>query len=194
MALQVAAHGHVELLIGATQLQIRLHLHRVVALQQRIKKLVQGDGGARAVAIGKVLLGQHLAHGADAQQLNHLGQVKPGEPLAVAAHLQPARSLEIKQGALAGLALTQLLQVSGGIGLHRSSAELHPGGALAGGIADAGGEVADDQHGDMAGILEGPQLAEQQRVPQVDIGAGGVDAELDAQGPPGPLGLFQASG
>ena len=40
MTLQIAAHGHIELLIGAAQLHIRLHRHRVVALQQRIEKFV----------------------------------------------------------------------------------------------------------------------------------------------------------
>ena len=65
--LQVAAHGHIELLVGAAQLQVGLDRHRVVALQQGIEKLVQGDRRARAVAVGEVFLGQHLTHGGDPQ-------------------------------------------------------------------------------------------------------------------------------
>jgi len=87
-----------------------------------------------------------------------------------------------------------LHQIGFGIGLDLGGAELHPGGVLAAGIADAGGEVADDQHRRVARILEGPQLAEQDRVAQVDVGAGGVDAELHPQGAAGPLGVRQAGG
>ena len=61
VALQIAPHRHVELLIGAAQLEIGLDRNRVVALQQRVEELVQGDRRAGAVAVGEILLGQHLA-------------------------------------------------------------------------------------------------------------------------------------
>ena len=144
MALQVAAHGHIELLISAAQLYIRLHLHRVVALQQRIEKFVQGNRCARAVAVGEILLGQHLAHGAGAQQFNHLGQIEGRQPFAVAPHLQPPGGGEIQQGPFGILAQTQLHQVGFGIGLHFGGTELHPGGTFAGGITNAGGEITND--------------------------------------------------
>ena len=67
MTLQVAAHGHVELLVRPPQLQVGLNRHGVVALQQRIEEFVQGDRGAGAVAVGEVLLGQHLTDGGDPQ-------------------------------------------------------------------------------------------------------------------------------
>ena len=120
-----------------------------------------------------------------------MGQIQAGQPLAVAAHLQPARGLEIEQGELLGLALAELGQVGAGVDLHRLGRELHPGGALAGGITNAGGEIADDQHRRVAGVLEGPQFAEQDRVAQVDVGAGGIDAELHPQGAAQALGLGQ---
>ena len=122
---------------------------------------MQGDRCARAVAVGEVFLGQHLAHGGNPQQFDCLGQIEARQPLAVAAHLQPARGLEIEQGQLLGLALAQLGQVGAGVGLHRLGRELHPGGALAGGVADAGGEIANDQHRRVTGVLEGAQLAKQ---------------------------------
>ena len=123
-----------------------------------------------------------------------MGQIKTRQPLAVAAHLQPARGLEIEQGELLGLALAELGKVGASVGRHYLGRELHPGGALAGGIADAGGEIADDQHCRMAGVLEGPQLAEQDRVAQVDVGAGGIDAELHPQGAALAPGLDQTGG
>ncbi len=115
------------------------------------------------------------------------GRSRPREPLAVAAHLQPPGGGEIQQGALGGLPLAQLLQIGGGVGLDRRFTELHPGGALAGGIADAGGEIANDQNRCVARVLKRPQLAEQERVAQVDGGAGGVDAELHPQRPAAAL-------
>ena len=85
------------------------------------------------------------------------------------------------------------MQIGAGIGLHLRFTELHSSGAFAGGIADAGGEVANDQHGRMARILKRPQLAEQDRVAQMDIGAGGIDAELDPQRAAVAFGLSQTS-
>ena len=65
MTLEVAAHGHVEFLVRPPQFQVGLNRHGVVALQQRIEEFVQGDRGAGAVAVGEVLLGQHLTDGGD---------------------------------------------------------------------------------------------------------------------------------
>ena len=178
VALQIAAHGHVEFLIGAPQLQIRLDGMGVVTLQQGIEEFVQGNRRSRSVAVGEILLGQHLAHGGHPQEFNHLRQGQARQPFTVAAHLKAARGLEIQEGLVLGQALPKLGQVGAGIRLHGLGAELHPGRTLAGGIANAGGEIANDQHRRVARILEGPQFAEQNRMPQVDIGARGVDAEL----------------
>ena len=183
MALQVAAHGHVELLIGAAQLHIRIHRHRVVALQQRVEEFMQGDRGAAAVALGEVVLGQHLAHGAGAEQADHRRQVHALQPLGVVSHLQAAGGFEIEQRRLLRLVLPQLAQIGGGVGGHLLLGELHPRGALAGGVADPRREIADDQHRRVARVLEGPQFAEQDAVAQVDVAAGGVDAQLHPQRP-----------
>ena len=43
-------------------------------------------------------------------------------------------------------------------------------------VADAGGEVADDQDDGVAGVLELAQLLQHDRVAEVDVGRGGVDA------------------
>ena len=181
VALQVAAHGHIELLIGSPQLHIGVHSHRVVSLQQGIEEFMQGNRGPAAVALGEVVLGQHLAHGAGAEQADHRRQVHALQPLGVVANLQPTRGLEIQQRRVLWLVLPQLTQIGGGVGGHLFFGQLHPGGALAGGVADAGGEIANDQHRRMARILKGPQFAEQNAVPQVNVAAGGVDAKLHPQ-------------
>ena len=51
------------------------------------------------------------------------------------------------------------------------------------GIADTGGEVADDQDRDVAGILELPELAQHDRVTEREIGPARVDPELHAERP-----------
>ena len=93
---------------------------------------------------------------------------------------------------MARLALPQLGEIGGRMGLDRGGIQLHPGAALAGGITDASREVADDQHRRVAGILKGAQLAKQNRVPQVDFGAGGIDAQLHPQWSTGSLCFCQA--
>ena len=41
--LQLAADQQVEFLVGAAELDVGLHRHRVVALHQRVQQLVHGD-------------------------------------------------------------------------------------------------------------------------------------------------------
>ena len=49
-------------------------------------------------------------------------------------------------------------------------------------IADAGGEVPDDQHGDVPEVLELPELAEHDRPPEGHGRRPRVEPELHAQG------------
>ena len=49
------------------------------------------------------------------------------------------------------------------------------------GIADERREVPDDQHHCMTEVLELSQLSQRHRVTEVEIGRGGIYAELDAQ-------------
>jgi hypothetical protein len=48
-------------------------------------------------------------------------------------------------------------------------------------VSDPRGEVADDQHDEVPGVLEVAQLAQHDGVPEVDVGRRRVDAQLDAQ-------------
>ena len=54
--------------------------------------------------------------------------------------------------------------------------ERRPGGRPPRRVADPGGEVADDQHRDVAEVLELAQLAQHDREAEVDVGGGRVDA------------------
>ena len=74
-----------------------------------------------------------------------------------------------------------LLDVGRGVRVDLFLGEPRPGRRLARRVADHGGEVADDQHGDVAEILEQAELAQHDREAEVDVGGGRVDPELDPQ-------------
>ena len=61
-----------------------------------------------------------------------------------------------------------------------------PGGRAAGRVADLGGEVADDEDREVAEVLELAELAQHDREAEVDVGGGGIDAQLDPERAPGP--------
>jgi hypothetical protein len=61
-------------------------------------------------------------------------------------------------------------------------------------VADHRREVADDEHGLMAEILELPELAQHDGVAQVEVRPARVAAELDDERPAGLLGLLQLLG
>ena len=184
MPLQITAHRHIEFLVGATEFHIGVHRHRVVPLEEGVQKLMQGNGSATAVAVRKIFFRQHLAHGAGAQQSDHRRKVHALQPLAVVANLKPSRGLEIEQRRGLGLVLPKLSQISRCIDGHIVFAQLNPRRALAGGITNPSREVANDQHRCVSSVLKGPQFAKQDAVPEVNVAARGIDAQLHPQRTP----------
>src|SRR5581483_7475593 len=79
-----------------------------------------------------------------------------------------------------------LLDVGRRVRLDLGLREARPGGRLARRVADLSGEVADDEHGDVAELLELAQLAQDDREAEVDVGRGRVDAELHPEGHAAP--------
>ena len=75
------------------------------------------------------------------------------------------------------------VEVIAGVGLDLVLGQLGPGLVAAGGVADQGRVVADDDDGRVAQVLKLPELAQGNRVAEVDVDAGRVDAVLDPQGP-----------
>ena len=124
---------------------------------------MQGDRGAAAVALGEVVLGQHLTDGASAEQGDHRRQVHALQPLGVVTDLQ-TRESQNPAAPFPWLVLPLLAQVGGGVGAHLLLGELHPRGALAGGVADPRREITDDQHRRMSQRPGRPRLAEQDAV------------------------------
>ncbi len=178
--LDVAAEEQVELLVGPPQLDVGLDRDRVVALQQRVEQLERGDRRAGGEPLLEVVALDQAGDRGLRQQAEQLLRRHP-QPLAVEADL----------GALAVEQLEGLLLVGGGVGLDLLGRGHRPLRRAAAGVADPGGEVADDQHDLVARLLELAQLLQDDRVAEVDVGRGRVDPELDPQRPPGRELLLQ---
>ena len=84
--------------------------------------------------------------------------------------------------------MERLRLVGLGVGVDDGAVEARARLAAARRVADTRRVVADDEHRDVAGVLELAQLVEDDGVAEVDVRRRGVDAELDAQRPPLALG------
>ncbi len=78
--------------------------------------------------------------------------------------------------------LEDLLLVGLGVARDLLAAQRRPRLVAAAGVADQAGEVADQEDDGVPQLLEVLHLADEHRVPQVDVGGGGVEARLDQQG------------
>ncbi len=177
--LDLAREQQVEGLVGAPELDVGVDHHRVVALQQRVEQLEHRDRARGGHPLGEVVALEQLRDGGHAYEREQLAH-RHVQPLAVAPQLQAGR-IGIEDAKC-------LLLVGAGVVFDLLVVEHGAGGRAARGVADARGVVADDQHDPVAEVLELAQLAQHHRVAEVDVRRGGVDAELDAQRPPGFAG------
>ena len=168
---EIAPEEQIEQLIGSPELDVALEGDRVVGLQERVEELVDVDGPVLGVAQGEVVSLEHARDGALGHQLHHVARAERVEPLAVGAHLG--------DGAVEDL--EALVRVRDGRLGHVLAGEPRARVVGAGGIADHGGEVADHEDDRVPEHLEVAQLLEQHRVPEVQIGAGRIEARLHPQ-------------
>ncbi len=175
MLLQASAHQQVELLIRAAQFDIGPQGDRVVALHQRIEKLVDGDRLLAVEALAEVFALKHARYRVLRGEFDHVGGSHRPEPFAVETNfgLCPIQHLE------------HLIGVGLRIGLHIRWRQRLPCDVLAGGIADHSGEVTDQENDLVPEILKLPHLVEQHGVPEMQVWCGGVKARFDAQRTPG---------
>ena len=133
---------------------------------------MQGDRRLGLVALGKVVALEDAGDGELGAHLQQAGQVHRKDPVAV-----------VHDGGLLGIQdLHGLAHIGLGIGLDLLLRKLRTGGVLARGIANQRGTVADDEGDVVAQVLELTHLAQRHGVAKVQVGAGGVDAELDVEG------------
>lgn len=172
--LEVAADEVVVHLVGAAELDIGLDVDGIPALDEGVEEFVQADGRFGFEALAEVVALEELADGHAGGELEDVGEGHLVEPLAVPADFELfGRGVEDFAG---------LGDVGFGVGTDILGAEHFSRFGAAGGVADAGGEVADDEDGLVAEVLELAELAEDDGVAEVDVGCGGVHAELDAEG------------
>mmetsp|Transcript_49010 Transcript_49010/g.115137 ORF Transcript_49010/g.115137 Transcript_49010/m.115137 type:complete len:407 (-) Transcript_49010:717-1937(-) len=190
LLLQMAPHQQVELLVGAAELQVGLQRHRVIALHQRVEEFVHRNRRLALEALGEVVALQHPGHGVLGGQLDHAGRAQGLAPLGVVADLGPGRVQHQLGLGVVGL----------GVGLDLFLGQRRAGGVAAGGVADQGGEVADQEDHLVTQVLQLAHLVQHHGVADVDVRGGRVQAQLDAQRHAGgsrtrqllrPLGLRQ---
>ncbi len=90
--------------------------------------------------------------------------------------------------------LEGLFAIRLGVGQHLRARKLRPRDGAAARVADHGRVIADDEDGLVAEILELPELSQNDGVAEMQIRAGRIGPELDAQGPAERELLFQLGG
>ena len=140
-------------------------------MDQRVKKLNDGDRGVALVALGKVVAFQHACDSHLACQLEAVLEAHIIEPLAIIDDR--------------GLVLVENLE-----GLHQISLRvvddliLSQDGACiraTRGITDQRGKVANDENGFVAEVLELAKLIKYDEMAEGEIRASRVDAKFNAQ-------------
>lgn len=133
---------------------------------------MQGDRRLGLVALGKVVALEDAGDGELGAHLQQAGQIHRQDPVAV-----------VHDGGLLGIQdLHGLAHVGLGVSLDLLLRKLRAGGVLARRVADQRGAVADDEGDVVAQVLELTHLAQGHGMAQVQVGAGGIDAELDVEG------------
>ena len=151
-------------------------------MEERVEELVLVDRFVIGEALAEVVSLEHARDGDLRHQLDHLRGGELVEPLGVPADF--------------GDLLVEDLEALGEIGARciedglarEARAEL----VLAGGIADHGGEVADEEGDGVAELLELTELLHQHGVADVEIGARGIEARFYAERDAGLTGFGEA--
>jgi hypothetical protein len=120
-------------------------------------------------ALGERVALDHARQGEAAHQRKHLAQPELVEPLGLPANLGPRRVHD----------QVELGKVRLGVGMHLVAGEHRPGDVLLGRVPDLGRRVPHHQHGNVTEILERPEPLEDDGMTKVQVGAGGIDPELD---------------
>ena len=172
VGLEVAAHQQVELLVGTAHFHIGLEGHGVIALAEGIDEFVDGDGALLAEALFKVVALHHAGHGVAGGQADEVRGVHLAQPVGIEFH----------DGLFGIEDLEDLLLVGLGIGDDLFLGQGRTGLGAAGGVADAAGEVTDQEDDLVAQFLKVAHLVHDHGVAQMQVGSGGVKAHLHAQG------------
>ncbi len=168
LLLQLAPDQQVELLVGAAELDVGLHRHRVVALHQRVQQLVHRDRLLLAEALGEVVALQELRDGIARGEPDHALRAERARPRRVEQDLGLVRIEDLEH----------LVPVGPGVLLDLLGTQRRAGGVAPGRVADHPGEVADQELNMVAEVLKVAQLVDDHRVAEMEVGSSRVHAEL----------------
>ena len=133
---------------------------------------MHADGLTRLEPLGEIVALHHAGDVVFGGKLNHAARAQRVAPLAVVAHLG---RVHVQHQA-------NLLEVSLRIGVDLLAAQGRAGAVAPGGIANCGGEVADERNNGMTQILKLAHFVQDHGVTQMQIWRSGVHAEFDPQG------------
>ena len=171
--LKIAPDQNVEKLIGPTELDIGLHHDRVPALHDRILNFVGANRLLLLDPLAKIVALEHLLERHPAVEANDVFETHLSKPIAIENSFGSRRIENLKC----------LLAIGCGVRHHFFARQLRARGRTPTRVPDHPGEIADDKNSLMTEILKLPQLSEDDRVAEVNVGTGWIDAELDAQWP-----------
>lgn len=172
LALKIASYEVVEELIVSAEFHIGVDGDGVVALKDGVLKFGEADGDALFVAFGEIVAFEHAGDIDLAIEAEEIEAGELGEPFSVAANF----------GFLGIEDFEDLVGVGFGVLLDSFGIEGWAGFGAPGGIADASSVISDDDDGEMASVLELADFGEDESVPEVEVGGGGVETEFDAEG------------
>ena len=144
---------------------------RVVALHQRVEELVHGDRLLAREALGEIVALEHARDGVLRGELDHARGAERLAPFGVVADL----------GACGIEHLGRLCVISRGVGLDLLARQRRAHVVAARRVADHRREVADEEDHLVPEVLHLAHLVEDDRVAEMDVGRGGIEAQLDAQ-------------
>ena len=172
LLLKLPPHKKVKALISAAHFHIRLKLHGIPGLQQRVDELMNGNGLPGLEALLEIVPLQHSGHGLPGGQLQHARGSQLAQPCRVVNNL----CLFAIQN------LEHLLGIGSGIFLDLFPGQGRTGGVLAGGISHGSGKVPDKENHLMSQILKGLQLIQNHCMSQMNVRSGRVHSQLYSEG------------
>ncbi len=167
-ALQFAPHQQIESLVRAAQFHIGLERDRVISLHQRIQQLVHGNGLLVLKSFVKILALQQLRNRVLRHQADEI----------VGAKLPKPSPVEVDHSFLRIENLENLRLISFGIFLNLPARQRRPRGRASRGVTNHAGEITDQENCGVPEILKMFQLAQYNRVPEVQVGSRRVHAQL----------------
>ena len=144
LALDFAVDEEIEFLLGGTEFDVGFQGDGVVGGEERVEEFVDGDGVAFVETLAEVFAFEHAGETIVRAEADDGFGGELGEPLAVVADFGFGGVEDFED----------LREIGFGIGVYLFASERRAGFGNAGGVADHGGEVADEEDGGVAHVLE----------------------------------------